>query len=204
MEFTILLSLPSGESSFGILESVLDSYLMMHRYRCILLICQRNGKTQFTHDNTVISSTIIFLVLLSCLFWSVQEIYSWYWITMPYLYNLSSWPWFISLYLNYFTTLDSTTIWALSWSQCSVQFSSVAQSHLTLCNPMNRSMPGLPVHHQLPEFTQTHVHRVGDAIQASHPLSSPSPPAPNPSQHESLSQWVNSLHEVAKVLEFQL
>ena len=66
MEFTILLSLSSGESSFGILESVLDSYLMMHRYRCILLICQRNGKTQFTHDNTVISSTIIFLVLLSC------------------------------------------------------------------------------------------------------------------------------------------
>ena len=62
-----------------------------------------------------------------------------------------------------------------------VQFSSVAQSCLTLCDPMNRSTPGLPVHHQLPEFTQTHVHRVGDAIQPSHPLSSPSPPAPNPS-----------------------
>ena len=69
---------------------------------------------------------------------------------------------------------------------------------------MNRSMPGLPVHHQLPEFTQTHVHRVHDAIQLSHPLSSPSPPALNPSQHQSLFQWVNSLHEVAKVLEFQL
>lgn len=96
------------------LEFILDSYLMMHRYGCILLICQRNGKSQFTHDSMVISSTIIFLVLLSCLFWSIQEIYSWYWITMPYLYNLSSWPWFISLYLNYFTTLDSTTIWA--WS----------------------------------------------------------------------------------------
>ena len=67
----------------------------------------------------------------------------------------------------------------------SVQFSSVAQSCLTLCNPMNRSTPGLPVHHQLPEFTQTHVHRVSDAIQPSHPLSSPSPPAPNPSQHQS-------------------
>ena len=64
----------------------------------------------------------------------------------------------------------------------SVQFSSVAQSCLTLCDPMNHSMPGFPVHHQLPEFTQTHVHRVGDAIQPSHPLSSPSPPAPNPSQ----------------------
>ena len=84
------------------------------------------------------------------------------------------------------------------------QFSSVTQSCPTLCNPMNRSTPGLPVHQQLPEFTQTHVHRVSDAIQPSHPLSSPSPPAPNPSQHQSLFQWVNSSHEVAKVLEFQL
>ena len=84
------------------------------------------------------------------------------------------------------------------------QIRSVAQSCLTLCNPMNRSTPGLPVRHQLPEFTQTHVHRVSDAIQPSHPLSSPSPPAPNPSQHQSLFQWVNSSHEVAKVLEFQL
>ena len=86
----------------------------------------------------------------------------------------------------------------------SVQFSSVTQSCPTLCNPMNRSTPGLPVHHQLPEFTQTHVHHVSDAIQPSHPLSSPSPPAPNPSQHQGLFQWVNSSHEVAKVLEFQL
>ena len=70
----------------------------------------------------------------------------------------------------------------------SVQFSSVAQSCLTLCNPVNSSTPGLPVHHQLPEFTQTHVHRVSDAIQPSHPWSSPSPPAPNPSQHQSLFQ----------------
>ena len=69
---------------------------------------------------------------------------------------------------------------------------------------MNRSTPGLPVHHHLPEFTQTHVHWVSDAIQLSHPLSSPSPPAPNPSQHQSLFQWVNSSHEVAKVLELQL
>ena len=67
------------------------------------------------------------------------------------------------------------------------QFSSVSQSCLTLCDPMNRSTPGLPVHHQLPEFTQIHVHRVSDAIQASHPLSSPSPPAPNPSQHQVFS-----------------
>ena len=68
------------------------------------------------------------------------------------------------------------------------QIRSVAQSCQTLCNPMNRSTPGLPVHHQLPEFTQTQVHQVSDAIQPSHPLSSPSPPAPNPSQHQSLFQ----------------
>ena len=85
-----------------------------------------------------------------------------------------------------------------------VLFTSVTQSCLTLCDPINRSTPGLPVHHQLPEFTETHVHRVSDAIQPSHPLSSPSPPAPNPSQHQSLFQWVSSSHEVAKVLEFQL
>ena len=84
------------------------------------------------------------------------------------------------------------------------QIRSVAQLCPTLCDPMNRSTPGLPVHHQLPEFTQTHVHRVSDAIQPSHLLSSPSPPAHNPSQHQSLFQWVNSSHEVAKVLEFQL
>ena len=84
------------------------------------------------------------------------------------------------------------------------QIRSVAQSCPTLCDPMNRSTPQLPVHHQLPELTQTHVHQVSDAIQPSHPLSSPSPPAPNPSQHQSLFQWVNSLYEVAKVLEFQL
>ena len=83
------------------------------------------------------------------------------------------------------------------------QIRSVAQSCPTLCDPMNRSTPGLPVHHQHPEFTQTHIHRLSDAIQASHPLS-PSSPAPNPSQHQSLFQWVNSSHEVAKVLEYQL
>ena len=87
---------------------------------------------------------------------------------------------------------------------CSVQFSSVTQSRPTLCDPMNRSTSGLPVHHHLLEFTQTHIHRVGDAIQPSHPLLSPSPLAFNPSQQQSLFQWVNILHEVAKVLEFQL
>ena len=77
-------------------------------------------------------------------------------------------------------------------------------SRVWLCGPMNHSTPGLPVHYQLPDFTQTHVHRVSNANQPSHPLSSPSPPAPNPSQQQDLFQWVNSLHEVAKVLEFQL
>jgi len=84
------------------------------------------------------------------------------------------------------------------------QFSSVTQACPTLCDPMNRSTPGLPVRHQLPESTQTHAHWVGDAIQLSHPLSSPSPPALNPSQHQGLFKWVSSSHQVAKVLEFQL
>ena len=97
--------------------------------------------------------------------------------------------------LNHWTT---TEIWYDVLS--SVQISSVTQSCPTLCNPMNHSTPGLPVHHQLPEFTQTHAHRVGNAIQPSHPLSPPSPPAPNPSQHQGLFQWVNSSPEVAKVL----
>ena len=92
-----------------------------------------------------------------------------------------------------------------SWTQLSiVQFSSVTQLYLTLCDPLNPSILGLPVHHQLSEFTQTHVHRVGDNIQPSRTFSSPSPPAPNPSQHQSLFQWVNSSHKVAKVLEFKL
>ena len=83
-------------------------------------------------------------------------------------------------------------------------FSSVAQLCPTLCDPMDCSTPGYHVHHQLPELTQTHTHWVSDAIQPSHPLSSPSPPAPNPSQHQGVFQWVNSSHEVAKVLKFQL
>ena len=102
------------------------------------------------------------------------------------------------------------TLYYLIWAQyfakirSQLQFTSLAQSRPTLCNPMNHSTPGLPVHHQLSEFTQTHAHRVGDVIQPSHPLSPPSPPAPNPSQNQGLFQWVNSSHEVAKILEFQL
>ena len=124
----------------------------------------------------------------------------------------------ISFFLMYFNSLAlNMWLFLLTWYHiytiCNltiytydllVQFSSVTQSCPTLCDNMNRSMPGLPIYHQLLEFTQIHVHRVGDAIQPSHPLSSPSPPAPNPSQHQGLFQWVNYSHEVAKELEFQL
>ena len=85
-----------------------------------------------------------------------------------------------------------------------LKFSSVTQSCLTLCDAMDCSTPGLPVHHQLPESAQIRVHRVGDAIQPSHPLSSPSPPTFSLSQDQGLFQWVSSLHQVAKVLELQL
>ena len=114
-----------------------------------------------------------------------------WWIHKPLLIALILW-----VFLWFFVAVFSL----------SVQFSSVqfSQSCPTLCDPMNRSMPGLPVHHQLPQFTQTHAHRVDDAIQPSHPLLSPSPPAPNLSQHQGLFQWVSSSHEVAKVFEFQL
>ena len=86
------------------------------------------------------------------------------------------------------------TTWRIDSGFNSVQFNSVPQSCPTLFDPMNCSTPGLPVHHQLPEFTQTHVHQVGDAIQPSHPLSSPSPPAPNPSQHQRLFSNESTLH----------
>ena len=94
--------------------------------------------------------------------------------------------------------------WKIQKSIRSYQFSSVAQSCPTLCNPMYHSTPDLPVHHQLLESTQTHVHWASDAIQPSHLLSSPSPPALNLSQHQGLFQWVSFSHQVAKVLEFQL
>ena len=89
----------------------------------------------------------------------------------------------------------------LFYTDASVQFTQLC---LTLCDPMGCSMPGFPVHHQLPELAQTHVHRVSDTIQPSYPLSSPSPPAFSLSQHQGLFQWVSFLHQVAKRLEFQL
>ena len=100
----------------------------------------------------------------------------------------------------FLTTFDSK----LTLIFYSAQFSSVTQSCPTLCNPVNCSTPGFPVHYQLPNFTQTHVHWVGDAIQPSRPLSSPSPSAFNLSQHQGLFKWFSCSHQVAKVLEFQL
>ena len=94
-------------------------------------------------------------------------------------------------------------MWELDYKE-SYQFSSVAQSCQTLCDPMNHSTPGLPVHHQLLESTQIHIHWVGDAIQLFHSLLPSSAPAFNLSQHQGLFQWVSSLHQVARVLEFQL
>ena len=102
----------------------------------------------------------------------------------------------------YFGRLQNHFRWWLQlWN---LKNSSVAQLCLTLCDPMNDSMPGLPVHHQLPGLTQTHVHQVGDAIQPSNPLSSLSPPTCNLSKPRGLFRWVRSSHQLAKVLEFQL
>ena len=109
-------------------------------------------------------------------------------------------PWYFTG--RFLWTLTSRTHDLKCWEIS--PFSSVAQLCPALCDPMVCSTPGLPVHHQLLEFTQTHVHRVGDAIQLSHPLSSPSPPTLTISQHQGLFKWVSSLHQVAKVLEFQL
>ena len=104
-----------------------------------------------------------------------------------------------SFLLSTYLRVELMVIWFSS-----VQFSSVTQSCLTLCDPMDCRTPGLLVHHQLSELIQTHVHWVGDIIQPSHPLLSPSPPAFNISQHQGLFQWVSSSHQVAKLLELQL
>ena len=110
---------------------------------------------------------------------------------IAYMWNLKKWyNWTYLQNRNRVTDVENKLI---------VQFTSVVPSCPTLCDPMNYSTQGLPVHHQLPEFTQTHVHWVGDAIHPSHPLSSPSP-ALNLSQHQGLFQWVSSSHQVAKVL----
>ena len=120
---------------------------------------------------------------------------------------VSSWISFVWIFILYWSIVDSQhCVLGGQHSDLVIHvFSSVQLlSHVRLCDPMDCSTPGLPVHHQLPEFTQTHVHWVSDAIQPSHPLSTPSSPALNLSQHQGLFKWVSSLHQVAKVLEFQL
>jgi len=141
---------------------------------------------------------------MACIFRSTAQSYIYIYIhthTHTHTYISDSFPYSLLQNIEYSSLSLIVGPYLLSILYISsVQFScSVVSDSLW---PHDHSTPGLPVHHQLPEFTQTHVHWAGDAIQPSHPLSSPSLPAPNPSQHQTLFQWVNSSHEVAKVLEF--
>ena len=124
------------------------------------------------------------------------------------LFPLNIWVMSIKIYKKMYhlilCMLPAHRVWRHRCYFTSIQFSSVAQSCLTLCDPIDCSMPGLHVHHRLLELSQTHAHWVGDAIQPFHPLSSPSVPTFNLSQHQGLFKWVSSSHQVAKVLEFQL
>ena len=130
----------------------------------------------------------IFACVYICIYMQYMCVYIYIYATSCTLTRIKPVPSAVEVRsLNYWTAKEALGILYFIWHP-SVQFSSVTQSCLTLCNPMNCSAPGFPVHHQLPEFTQTHVHQVRDAIQPSHPLSTPSPPAPNPSQHHSLFQ----------------
>ena len=131
------------------------------------------------------------------LHWSLRKSY----LTLLAIRWNSAFKW---VYLSFSPQPFTSSLFSAICKPFSVQFSSVTQSCLTLCDPMDCSTPGFPVHHQLLLFTQTHVHWVGDAIQPSHPLSSPSPPALSLSQHQGLFKWFSSLHQVAKGLEFQL
>ena len=144
----------------------------------------------------LVKAVVFPVVMYGCKSWTVKKAECWR------INAFELWCWRRLLRVPWTARRSNQSILKEISSGCA--FSSVAQSCPTLCDPVNRSTPGLPVHHQLLEFTQTHAHRVSDAIQPSHPLSPPSPPACNPSQHQGLFQWVNSSHEVAKVLEFQL
>ena len=150
------------------------------------------------------------LLLYRCFSWDIAsspalewDLFHWLLVLRPLDSRLNHTCSFLGFQLVDPRTFPSHTHMSL-FLITNISVSSVAQSCPTLCNPMDCSVPGLPVHHQLLEFTQTHVHWVCDAIQPSHSLSSPSPSALNLSQHQGLFQWVNSSHEVAKALEFQL
>ena len=183
-------------------KTILHTWLLVKWRLCSSLFFLITSKTFFFvlkslqfHYNEVeflffnfclICSAFLCFLTLRIIFQQFWEILSQYHIHYPFNYILF-------LFLTDTAMLVSVVL-----------VSSVPQLCPTLCDLMNLSIPGLPVHHQLPEFTQTDVRRVGDAIHPSHLLSSPSSPAPNPSQHQGLFHWVNSSHEVAKVLEFQL
>ena len=162
-------------------------------------------------------SPMLILVWIYNIYFAIWVKIQYYFILMLDLYSLSPLvplficSWFLwlthhfEIFFNYFLNfaLFSENFFTFK-HHGSVQFSSVAQSCPTLCDPMDCRTSGLPVHQQLQEFNQNHVHWVCDAIQPSHPLSSPSPPALNLCQHQGLLRWVSHLHQVAKVLEFQL
>ena len=138
--------------------------------------------------------------LVGCSPWGHKEMDMTEWLSTHDMekYKIHDLPGFRAV--NFLISIFITSKWS---RLCSVQLNSVTQL-FRLCDPMNHSTPGLPVHYQIPELTQTHVHWVSDAIQPSHPLFSPSPSALNLSQHQGLSKCVSSLHQVAKELEFQL
>ena len=142
-----------------------------------------------------LSSLILSSLKILYSFFLIFLLFGWWTSIFWFSYSLFSFLLFCSIFPGHILNFIK---------HCSVQFSSITQLNPTLCHPMDCSKPGSLVHHQLPELAQTHVHRVGDAIQPSHPVSSPSPPAFNLSQHQGLFQWIGSSHQVAKVLEFQV
>ena len=192
--------------SFTEFDKAVVRVIRLTSFLWLWFVCLPSDASHNTYRLTLVSLTLDMVYL----FMAVQQSAA----TAPYLgrgvslHSRPSWPWTWSSSSQPSCARAATTAWMWLppvFSSGSQSISgSVAQSCPTFCDPTNRSTPGLPVHHQLPEFPQTHVHRVSDAIQPSHPLSSPSLPASNPSQHQSLFQWVNSSHEVTKVLEFQL
>ena len=172
---------PLGWTGWISLIHRLRSLLQQHSPKASILWCLAFFITQFSHSYMTTGKTI---ALTRWTRWTfVGKV-------MSLFFNM--------LYMLVIAFLPRSKCLLISWLQSpstvifSQSASSVTQSCPTLCNPMNRSTPGFPVHHQLPEFTQTHIHRVSDAIQPSHPLSSPYPTASNPSQHQSVFQWVNS------------
>ena len=178
--------------SFGISPSNEFSGLISFRIDWLELAVQGTLKSLLQHHNSkasIFQPSAFFMVQVSHLYMTTGKTIA---LTIHTL---------VGKVMYLFFNVLSRCVIAFFPRNSSAQFS---HSVVSLCSPMDCSMPGLPVHHQLPEFTQTHDHGVGDVIQPSHPLLSPSPPTFNLSQHQGLFQWVSSLHQVSKVLEFQL